>query len=56
MRRISSWVMFYSQVLDVLSQHHPEYLALAWGATRFVLMVGSILAPTFPCFLTNGRA
>ncbi|KAK4445385.1 hypothetical protein QBC34DRAFT_164977 [Podospora aff. communis PSN243] len=38
MRKISSWIMFYGQVLDVLSQHHPEYLALAWGSVRFVLM------------------
>lgn len=39
MRKVSSWIMFYGQVLDMLSQHHPEYVSLAWGATKFVLMV-----------------
>lgn len=38
MRKISSWILFYGQVLDVLSQHHPEYLALAWGSVKFILM------------------
>jgi hypothetical protein len=38
-RKISSWIMLYGQVLDVLSQHHPEYLALAWGSVKFILMV-----------------
>lgn len=31
--------MYYGGVLDALSQHHPEYVALAWGAVKFVLMV-----------------
>jgi hypothetical protein len=39
MRRISSFIVIYGQVLDTLSQHHPEYVALAWGALKFVLMV-----------------
>jgi hypothetical protein len=30
--------MTYGQVLDVLSQHHPEYVALVWGVLKFVLM------------------
>ncbi|KAI1742632.1 hypothetical protein F4680DRAFT_411276 [Xylaria scruposa] len=36
--RLSGKIMFYSQVLDVLAQHHPEYVSLAWGAFKFVLM------------------
>ena len=34
----SSRVMYYSNVLDALAQHHPEYVSLAWGAIKFVLM------------------
>ena len=54
-RRISSWIMFYGQVLDVLSQHHPEYLALAWGSVRFILMVMTFLTRCLP-HLTSDRA
>ncbi|KAI0551614.1 hypothetical protein F4679DRAFT_132729 [Xylaria curta] len=36
--RLSGKIMFYSQVLDVLAQHHPEYVSLAWGAFKFVLV------------------
>jgi len=31
--------MQYAQALDMLSQHHPEYVALVWGTLKFVLMV-----------------
>jgi hypothetical protein len=37
--RLSSQIMYYGQVLDTLAQHHPEYVALAWGAVKFVLTV-----------------
>jgi hypothetical protein len=39
MRKISAWIMLYGQVLDTLAQHHPEYVSLAWGAAKFLLMV-----------------
>ena len=39
LRAFSARIMYYGQVLDVLSQHHPEYVALAWGTVKFVLMV-----------------
>jgi len=39
MRKISAWIIFYGQVLDILAQHHPEYVSLAWGAAKFLLMV-----------------
>ncbi|KAK1759720.1 hypothetical protein QBC47DRAFT_114843 [Echria macrotheca] len=38
MRKISAWIMLYGQVLDTLAQHHPEYVSLAWGAAKFLLM------------------
>jgi hypothetical protein len=37
--RFSSRITYYGQVLDMLAQHHPEYVALAWGALKFVLTV-----------------
>lgn len=42
MRKISAWIMFYGQVLDVLAQHHPEYVSLAWGAAKFLLLVSPV--------------
>lgn len=36
---ISSRIVYYGGVLDTLAQHHPEYVSLAWGAIKFVLMV-----------------
>lgn len=31
----------YAVVGDVIAQHHPEYTALAWGAFRLLMLVGS---------------
>jgi len=31
--------MYYGNIFDVLAQHHPEYVALAWGAMKFLLVV-----------------
>ncbi|KAM5341919.1 hypothetical protein ACJ41O_014950 [Fusarium nematophilum] len=38
LRGLSKRIMYYGQVLDVMSQHHPEYVALVWGLVKFVLM------------------
>lgn len=35
----SSRLMFYSVIMDTLSQHHPEYVSLAWGALKFLFIV-----------------
>jgi len=35
--------MFYSGIMDMLSQQHPEYVALAWGAMKFLLVVRAAL-------------
>lgn len=40
--RLSSSIMFYSQVLDALAQHHPEYIALAWGTLKFLFIVSNL--------------
>lgn len=39
--RFSGNIMYYSGVLDMLSQHHPEYVALVWGSMKLVLMASS---------------
>ncbi|KAF2738893.1 hypothetical protein EJ04DRAFT_509076 [Polyplosphaeria fusca] len=36
--KVASRIGYYGQVMDVLAQHHPEYVALAWGAVKFILM------------------
>ncbi len=45
-RKVSQWlaafssrIMYYGQVLDTLAQHHPEYVALAWGTIKLVFVV-----------------
>lgn len=35
----SSKLTYYGNVLDVLVQHHPEYVSLAWGAFKFLFIV-----------------
>jgi hypothetical protein len=37
-------VAFYGTIMNVMVQHHPEYVALAWGAFKFLFTVG----PTAP--------
>jgi hypothetical protein len=36
---LSARIMFYSKVLDALANYNPEYVALAWGAMKFLLTV-----------------
>ncbi|KAL3291767.1 Nacht domain protein, partial [Colletotrichum asianum] len=38
-RRLSEKILYYGHILDIISQHHPEYVALAWGAMKFLLGV-----------------
>ena len=40
--KLSLGIKHYSHALDMLAQHHPEYVALAWGAIKFVLTVSPI--------------
>ncbi|KAH8722461.1 hypothetical protein GQ44DRAFT_828992 [Phaeosphaeriaceae sp. PMI808] len=39
LNRLSQRIHFYGGVLDVLAQHHLEYVALAWGTIKFLLIV-----------------
>ena len=35
----SARVKYYGAVMDVLAQHHPEYVSLAWGTLKFLFTV-----------------
>ncbi|KAI4681790.1 uncharacterized protein J4E84_007386 [Alternaria hordeiaustralica] len=37
LEKLSARIMYYGKVMDTLAQHHPEYVALVWGAMKFVL-------------------
>ncbi|KAI1390347.1 uncharacterized protein F4822DRAFT_233452 [Hypoxylon trugodes] len=50
---ISEKIHFYSGIMDVLVSHHPEYVALAWGAMKF-LFVGVTNHQKLICKLSAG--
>ena len=50
----SSRIMYYGQILDSLAQHHPEYVALAWGTVKFVFVVCAT-GPLRKILLTSPR-
>jgi hypothetical protein len=37
--RLSSRIIFYSSVMDIMAQYNPEYVGLAWGTMKFFLIV-----------------
>lgn len=39
LERLSLRIHFYSTILDVFAQHHPEYVALVWGSVKFLIIV-----------------
>ncbi|KAF4979246.1 hypothetical protein FZEAL_4491 [Fusarium zealandicum] len=38
LKRASETICYYNQVLDVFVQHHPEYVALAWGLMKLLFI------------------
>lgn len=44
LQRFSETICHYSKVLDVLVQHHPEYVALVWGTMKLLFIVGCHIA------------
>jgi hypothetical protein len=42
LRVLSCKISAYGSVLDVVIQHHPEHVALAWGAIKFTLIVRNV--------------
>jgi hypothetical protein len=45
----SKRVHYYSNVMDVIVQHHPEYASLAWGAMKIVFGVRDMLHVSQNC-------
>ncbi|CAI7619089.1 unnamed protein product [Penicillium pancosmium] len=41
MEQISERIHYYGNIMDVLVQHHPEYVSLAWGIMK--LLFGAII-------------
>ncbi|KAL2418153.1 hypothetical protein ABEF95_011407 [Exophiala dermatitidis] len=39
LQKLSQRVQYYGSIMDILVQHHPEYVALAWGAMKFVFVL-----------------
>ncbi|KAI4626330.1 uncharacterized protein J4E87_004832 [Alternaria ethzedia] len=37
--KLSSRICHYGQIFDVLVQHHPEYVSLAWGTMKFLFVL-----------------
>ena len=37
--KLSTRIGYYSNIMDVLVQHHPQYAALAWGAMKVLFVV-----------------
>jgi len=40
---LSGRIVYYGNILDVLVQHHPEYVSLAWGAFKFLFVVSLVI-------------
>ncbi|KAH0565264.1 hypothetical protein GP486_001345 [Trichoglossum hirsutum] len=36
--KVAARLQYYGNIMDVLAQHHPEYVALAWGAMKFLFV------------------
>ena len=41
----SEKVYYYSGITDVLVSHHPEYVALVYGAMKFLFVVSLFIDP-----------
>lgn len=37
--KLSSSILYYGRVLDAITQHNPQYVALFWGTLKFLLLV-----------------
>ncbi|KAF7534382.1 hypothetical protein G7054_g6263 [Neopestalotiopsis clavispora] len=38
LQKLSSKINYYGNIMDVLVQHHPEYVSLAWGTFKFLFV------------------
>lgn len=44
-RKISTRMQFYRNIMDLLAQHNPGYVALAWGTMKFFFVVSCKALP-----------
>lgn len=51
LRKASEIMLYYGAALDILAQHHPEYVSLAWGTMKFIFIVRTI--PPFAMITSN---
>ena len=40
--KVATRLQYYGGIMDVLVQHHPKYVALAWGAMKFLFVVSHL--------------
>ena len=46
---LSAKILHYDNIFDVMVQHHPEYVSLAWGTFKLLFIVSSVVCLTdFP--------
>lgn len=39
--RLSEKLVYYGNIFDVMAQHHPEYVSLAWGTFKLLFVVST---------------
>lgn len=44
--------MHYSNIFDVMVQHHPEYVSLAWSTFKLLFVVSIVLSHAHPLRIT----
>lgn len=44
---LSEKLLHYGNIFDVLIQHHPEYVSLAWGTFKLLFVVSLLLRPQY---------
>ncbi|KAI9662250.1 MAG: hypothetical protein M1821_008416 [Bathelium mastoideum] len=37
--KVSAGIMYYGNVMDMLAQHHPEYVSLGWGTMKLIFVL-----------------
>ncbi|KAL9089774.1 MAG: hypothetical protein Q9165_005568 [Trypethelium subeluteriae] len=37
--KVSAGIMYYGNVMDMLVQHHPEYVSLGWGTMKLIFVL-----------------
>jgi hypothetical protein len=51
--QFSALLCHYDNIIEVFVQHHPEYVALAWGAMKFLFVVSDISSSLQQCHMSR---